>query len=145
VSLRDWLRKGWLSQHQSSREEVDALLALVDRDLEASRTTGLATDWRFNIAYKAALQAATAALAAAGYRAAREAHHLRVIQSLPLTMGADSQLVQRFDAFRKKRNLTSYEFGGAISDQEAEEMATLAQELRTRVQRWIKKHHPHLL
>jgi hypothetical protein len=96
------------------------LLALVERDLEACQTPNLSVDWRLNIAYNAALQAATAALAAAGYRAAREAHHLRVIQSLRFSIGAESGFVQQFDAFRKKRNLTSYEFGGRISDGEAE-------------------------
>jgi hypothetical protein len=46
---------------------------------------------------------------------------------------------------RKKRNLTSYEFGGRISDREAEEMAALAQDLNQRVRTWIKKNHPQLL
>jgi len=50
---------------------------------------GLTADWRLNIAYNAALQAATAALAASGYRAAREAHHLRVMKSLEFTIGLD--------------------------------------------------------
>jgi hypothetical protein len=54
-------------------------------------------------------------------------------------------VVNQFDAFRKKRNLTSYEMGGGISDQEAREMATLARELRSTVERWIKANHPHLL
>jgi hypothetical protein len=47
--------------------------------------TWISEDWKLNIAYNAALQAATAALAAAGYRAAREQHHYRTIQSLALT------------------------------------------------------------
>jgi hypothetical protein len=51
-----------------------------------------------NIAYNAALQAATAALAAAGYRASRDAHHYRVIQSLKETIGADASVVTTFDA-----------------------------------------------
>ena len=121
------------------------MLALVDRDLEACQTPNLSVDWRFNIAYNAALQAATAALAAAGYRATREAHHLRVIQSLRFSIGGESRLVQQFDAFRKKRNLTSYEFGGRISDREAEEMGTLARDLNERVRQWITKTHPQLL
>jgi hypothetical protein len=129
VSLQTWLRNGWVISHKPTRREIRDLLALVDRDLEACQTPNLSVDWRFNIAYSAALQAATAALAAAGYRAAREAHHLRVIQSLAFSIGADSRFVQEFDAFRKKRNLTSYEFGGRISNQEAEEMATLARGL----------------
>jgi hypothetical protein len=84
-------------------------------------------------------------LAAAGYRAAREAHHLRVIQSLRFTIGAEAHFVTRFDAYRKKRNLSSYEFGGTISDQEADEMAALALDLRRRVREWIKKQYPHLI
>jgi len=145
VSLRDWLKNGWLTEHESSAEEIGALLALVDRDLRDCRTPGLGTDWRFNIAYNSALQAASAALAAAGFRAAREAHHYRVIQSLALTLKADVALVRRFDAFRKKRNLSSYEMGGGISDLEVEEMIALASDLRHRVERWIRSNHPELL
>ncbi len=145
MSLRDWLKNSWLTEHESSAEEIRALLALVDRDLRDCRTPGLSTDWRFNIAYHSALQAASAALAAAGFRAAREAHHYRVIQSLALTLKADAALVRRFDAFRKKRNLSSYEMGGGISDLEVEEMITLASDLRHRVERWIRSNHPELL
>jgi hypothetical protein len=80
MSLRDWLRAGWLDEHTSSREEISGLLGVADRDLGDCRTAGLSADWRFNIAYNAALQAATAALAAAGFRASRQSHHYRVIQ-----------------------------------------------------------------
>jgi hypothetical protein len=145
VSLRDWLKNGWLVEHESSAEEICALLALVDRDLRDCQTPGLSTDWRFNIAHHAALQTAAAALAAAGFRATREAHHYRVIQSLAFTLKADAELVHRFDAFRKKRNLSSYEMGGAISDLEVEEMIALASDLRHRVERWIRRNHPELL
>jgi len=62
-----------------------------------------------NIAYNAGLQAATAALAAAGYRASRDQHHYRIIPSLRETIGASAQLVATVDAFRKKRNITGYE------------------------------------
>jgi hypothetical protein len=50
----------------------------------------LDTDWKLNIAHNAALQLSAAALAACGFRAARQAHHYRVIQSLTLTIGADA-------------------------------------------------------
>ena len=145
MSLKDWLHNGWVVPHKPSREEIRDLFALVDRDLQACQTPKLTVDWRFNIAYNAALQAATAALAAAGYRAAREAHHLRVIQSLAFSIGADAQFIQQFDAFRKKRNLSSYEFGGTVSDQEAQEMSALAHDLSQQVKRWIKKTHPQLM
>jgi hypothetical protein len=43
------------------------LLELADRDLKNSQVMELDADWRLNIAYNAALQAATAALAASGF------------------------------------------------------------------------------
>jgi len=109
MTLRDWLKNGWLVEHKTSPREVADLLAVADRDLRECRTKGLGPDWRLNIAYNSALQSATAALAAAGYRPAREAHHYRTIQSLAHTIGADSALVAHFDAFRKKRNIAGYE------------------------------------
>ena len=86
MSLQNWLNNGWLTEHETSSHEVAALLAVADRDLSDCRTSGLSPDWQLNIAYNAALQAATAALAASGYRAVRKAHHYRVIQSLAHTI-----------------------------------------------------------
>ena len=142
MSLKDWLQNGWLTEHQSGPEEIEGLLGLADRDLHDCRTPGLSADWRLNIAYNAALQSAITALAAAGFRASRESHHYRVIQSLAYTIGAKPQLVLRFDAFRKKRNLSGYEIAGYISDQEAEEMIRLAEELRQTVGKWLKVNYP---
>jgi hypothetical protein len=107
MSLTDWERNGWLSAHRTSPQEIEELFAVVERDLADSAARGISADWRMNIAYNAALQAARAALAAAGYRATREQHHYRVIQSLRETIGADVALVNALDAFRKKRNIPS--------------------------------------
>lgn len=145
MSLRDWVQNGWLVEHKSSPEEIRGLLSVADRDLRECQIRGLSADWRLAIAYNAALQAATAALAAAGYRAARDSHHYRVIDSLGLTIRAAPKLIQRFDAFRKKRNISSYERSGAVSDAEAEEMIALAKTLRRDVEQWIRAHHPQLL
>ena len=91
------------------------------------------------------MQAATAALAAAGYRASRDQHHYRVIQSLRETIGADVALVNLLDAFRKKRNITGYERVGLVSDADAEAMRKLAIGLRDKVVAWLRKHHPQLV
>jgi hypothetical protein len=85
------------------------------------------------------------ALAAAGYRASRDQHHYRVIQSLRETLGTDTQTVNAFDAFRKKRNVAGYDQAGLASDADASAMRTLAKRLRTDVVRWLKKSHPELL
>ena len=145
MTLEDWLRSGFLRTHRSSRQEIAELLAISDRDLAICRAPGLDAEWRMAIAYNAALQAATAALAAAGYRPARgESHHWRVIQSLAHTVGAGGDTVEQFDRFRKKRNISAYERSGAVSDQEAEEMRSLAERPREPVGQWVQTAHPEL-
>lgn len=121
MSLRDFQKNSWLVEHKSNPEEIAALLAIVERDLANAKVAGLADDWRLSIGYNAALQAATAALAASGFRAAREQHHYRTIQSLALTIGWPAAKVERFDRFRKKRNMIGYETAGVVSEQEARE------------------------
>jgi HEPN domain-containing protein len=143
--LQDWLKSHWLIEHQTSRQEILDLLSVADRDLAQCQTPHLSPDWQLNIAYNAALQAATAALAASGYRAAREAHHYRVIQSLAHTIKADPGLITQLDKFRKKRNITGYERAGVVSEQEAKEMFALAKNLRDKVEKWLRSNYPELL
>lgn len=145
MSLRDWLKNGWLIEHQTSPREIVDLLGIADRDLDNCQTAGLSPDWKLNIAYNAALQMATAAPAAAGYRAARDAHHYRVIQSLAYTIRADARLITQIDGFRKKRNISDYERAGVVSDQEVKEMLILAGNLRASVIKWLHTNHPKLL
>lgn len=142
--LESWLKNGWLIEHKSSPAEISELLALVERDLSDCRIQDLSADWTLNIAYNAALQAATAALAASGYRASRESHHYRVIQSLSLTIGADQNLVRQFDMFRRKRNIGGYERVGLVSDLEADEMIELAEKLKKEVINWLTSQHAEL-
>jgi hypothetical protein len=145
MSLKDWSRNGWLVEHKTSSAEIAELLEITNRDLADCRVQGLSADWRLNIAYNAALQAATAALAVSGYRASRDAHHYRVIQSLAFTVGANPSLVRKFDAFRKKRNISGYDRAGTVSDQEATEMIGLAERIREDVEGWLASCHPDFL
>jgi len=145
MSLKDWQLNGWLIAHKTSPQEIADLLAVADRDLNDCKASGLSADWRLNIAYNAALQAATAALAACGYRAVREAHHYRVSQSLVYTIDLSPSVVTQFDAFRKKRNIGGYERAGMTSDQEADEMFSLAKNIREKVENWLHRNYPELL
>jgi hypothetical protein len=145
VDLRDWLKNGWLTEHQTSRQEIADLLGVIDRDTAQCQIPGLGPDWQLNIAYNAALQVATAALAAAGYLASREAQHYRVIQSLADTMGVDTRRIAQLQSYRKKRNISDYERAGGVSQQEAREMIALASELRTDLTAWLAANHPELL
>jgi len=145
VSLRDWAKNGWLTEHKSSPQEIAELLRVADRDLVDCQVSGLSSDWRLSIAYNAALKLGTAALAAEGYRASREAHHYRIIQRLAFTIGAGKELVIQLDQFRKKRNISDYERAGMVSDLEANEMIALAEKLRKHVLNWLHSNQPELL
>ena len=67
MSLADWHTNRWIVAHEPSRDEIADLFALVDRDLRDAAVPRLSPDWRLGIAYNAALQLATLALAAEGY------------------------------------------------------------------------------
>ena len=102
MSLQSWLQNSWLVQHTTSPEEIKNLLAISDRDLLACQVKQLPADWRCAIAYNAALQAATAALAAAGYRAARDNHHYRVIQIAGIHNGTRQKIYRHAGWFSQE-------------------------------------------
>lgn len=105
-------------------------------------------DWLRNswlVEHKSSPEEIAALLAASGFRAAREQHHYRTIQSLAVTIGWPAAKVDRFDRFRKKRNIGGYETAGVASEREAREMHELAVGLRDDVLAWLRKQHPKLL
>lgn len=144
MSLQNWEKNNWLIKHKPSAGEIAQLLGLADRDLKDSQAKDLTDDWKLNIAYNSALQTATAALLACGYRASREMHHYRVIGSLAYTIDATMDIINKLDKFRKKRNISDYEIAGTVSEGEAKEMFRLAKELRKEVEEWLAKAHPEL-
>ncbi|MCC7134705.1 MAG: hypothetical protein IT352_18745 [Gemmatimonadales bacterium] len=139
--LRDWHANRWIVAHQPTIEEISDLLAVADRDLADAAVEGLSPDWRLGIAYNAALQLAILALAATGYRPARERAHERAIQSLGQTVGTPQARVDVIDAVRRKRNQMSYERAGTTSAAEADEMYQAASALRRDVVRWLLAEH----
>ena len=144
MSLEDWLNDKLIVKHRPSAGEIANLLHICDRDLEKVQIIELGPDWRLSIAHNAALQAATAALAAAGYRARKEGQHYYVILSLAFTINTDPAIIKQLDKFRQKRNISDYERANLVTEQEAEEMIALAKQLRDDVEQWLRSHHPEL-
>ena len=130
-------------EHESTPEEISDLLALVDRDLQDAAVESLSPDWKLGIAYNGALQLATLALAAEGFRAARLRAHERAILSLRFTVALDSATIDLLDGIRRKRN-SNYERAGTASAKEAAEVLAVALTLRETVLRWLQEHHPNL-
>jgi hypothetical protein len=145
MTLQQWAENGWLEPHATSAVEIANLLAIVDRDL-ADAGEGISPDWRFGIAYNAALKLCTILLYAEGYRAARTLQHYRTIQALPLILGLQHRRDANYlDACRKKRNIVEYDYVGGATGDEALELAAYVVELREMVLDWLKENHPQLL
>jgi hypothetical protein len=141
VTLADWLANRWIVAHEPTVEEIADLFTVVDRDLADAATPALSADWRLGIAYNAALQLATLALAAEGYRPGRDRAHERAILSLRETVGVSQRRVDLLDAVRRKRNQSNYERAGTTSATEADELLKVVTELRSDVVSWLEKQH----
>ena len=145
MTLRPWADNGWLRPHAPSVVEIDALLAIVDRDL-TDAAKDLSADWQFGIAYNAVLKLCTILLYAEGYRPERNLQHYRTIQALPLIMGdIRKKDADYLETCRRKRNAAEYDYAGGIAREEAEELIAFVREFRQDVREWMKRRHPHLL
>ncbi len=150
MSLEDWLANGWLTEHTTSTEEIGELLSVADRELSDAQVPGLSPDGKLAHVFNAALQCATAALAASGYRIRQRrqqgpGHHQLTVQSLEHTIGSSAQLVRRLDQLRRKRITVTYERMGVVSEDESRRMLKLAKQLRQHVERWLKTDHSGLV
>lgn len=146
MSLEKWAEYGWLKPEPSSRDEIRSLLTIVDRDLKDANVAALSEDRRFEAAFSAARTSANIALRASGYRTAVQAgHHIKTIESLELTIKADARLIQRMKTLSKKRNATSYDSAGNVSEQELQIAMRTAIELHREVVAWLRENHPELL
>jgi len=91
ASWPQWLAKGDVKTHRTSKQEIDNLRALITRDLADAAVVALSADRRFATAYNAALQAATIAIACSGYRVSARAGHLKVtFEAAAVAIGSEA-------------------------------------------------------
>ena len=105
----------------TSREEIQGLLRLAERDLTQAKISGLYPDGRFAFAYNAALQLATAYLRLHHIRVRASRHHLRTSQELEALLPSEQrQFALDFERARRKRHKLMYDQAGVVSEAEAE-------------------------
>lgn len=118
------------------------LFNVVDRDLADAHATGVSEDRRFATAYNAALQLATIALRAEGFRTAGVAHHRTAISTLPMILGPGlTSTADYLDACRSKRNTVDYDGIGVATEADVLELLDEATRLRETVEHWLGEHH----
>lgn len=142
MSLKTWRDNGWLKAHKTSKREIKNLLGIVDRDLVDSEGD-ISEDWRFGIAYNAALKLCTTLLYAEGYKPERTLQHYRTILAMPLIMGADRKDDAIYlDTCRSKRNIVEYDYVGSVTKNDADELVAFVKEFKEEVLTWLAKSHP---
>lgn len=146
MTLQNLLRIGKLKDHAPTAAEVLRLLAAVERNLADAVVPKISDESRFDIAYKAVMQCAMAAMMASGYRpsTSEPGHHVTLIQSLPLTLDVDNTTWVVLDALRRKRNANDYT-GDVVTPGMVAECVAQATQLHTLLRQHLKKHHPELL
>lgn len=118
---------------------IRRLLDAAQRSLSDARLASISSEGRFDMAYKAIMQCANAALQANGYRTltSRPGHHQTMIQSLPRTVGLDGRTMVLLDSLRKQRNVIDYS-GDMVSQGMADEALQQAEHLLQRVMDWLQ-------
>jgi len=146
MTLENLLRIGKLKVHAAGKVEIDRILAAAERALADAAVKDLSSDSRLDLAYRAIMQAALAAMMANGYRPATSepGHHQLLIQALPKTAGIAADRIRVLDAYRAARNLADYR-GVPVSDVVAEECAAEARGVVVAVRAWIAAHRADLV
>lgn len=140
------LASGDVQNHQTSKSELNAMRALIARDLADAALTGLSADRQFATAYNAALQASSMAVACAGYRVtSKTGHHRVAFASIRLTLGTSAGgYADYFETCRRKRNVIDYKRSAVATETEATEILQKATAFYGEVEKWIRSAYPQL-
>ena len=145
MSLKQWADNGWLKPHRTSRKEIGSLLRIMERDLNDAQGD-ISADWRFGIAYNAALKLCRILLSAENYRPSHELQHYRTLAALPEVLGkAKKADAEYLDDCRKKRNIVEYDEVGGASESDADELIGFVKGFKDEVIAWLTENHPELL
>lgn len=143
--MRDWHKFGWLRPHATSFAELRNLLAIADRDIADAEAADLSVDWKFGIAYNAALKLCTMLLYDAGFMPEKNLAHYRTLHSIQFTLGKKRKDdAEYLDVCRAKRNHVEYDYVGGASETDARELLDFARELREEVVRKLRPRYPQL-
>jgi len=143
MSLQQWAETGGLHPHKTSAKEIASLLAIVERDLTDAESQ-ISADWRFGIAYNAALTLCTILLYASGYRTEKDSQRDRTSAALPLILYYRKDDGKYLEKCRTKSITAGFEASGVATEKDIAELIEFVKDLRADVLYWLKECHPDL-
>ncbi len=129
--------------HTTSKEEINSLLSVVDRDLADAIIPQLSNDRKFAVSYNAVLQLSKSVIACAGYRVVGLGHHRTTFLAVEIAMGESIKpFTSYFEICRRKRNLLDYDKADVATKLETTELLEKALKFKEIVDTWLKKNYP---
>jgi len=140
MTYESLLKKDLIKSFNAAPSQISDRIGLARRDIDTARTLSN-SDWAYNIAYNAMLQAARALMLAEGYRPGRgEGQHKIVVQFAELAMGRTfEEEVRFFEKMRVKRTQAVYDTPGIISEAEARQAIEYAAKFIRVIEETIEK------
>lgn len=143
MSFDDFIKGGNIVKQDTSKAEVQELLAVASRSLRDANALGLSSEGRFTFAYDAALQLSTIPLRCAGYRTRGQGHHWTIFNVLPDLMGKDvEELADHFQTCRGKRSTAIYRQSSVVTKAEADALCDQAHAFAASVRQWLSENYP---
>lgn len=144
MSWSKLLSENRVTREPTSKAELDNLRSIVRRCLSDVKATGLSDEQRFIIAYDAARTLSLMIVRACGYRPKRAGYHYYTFKSLEAADPAFVKTAAYFDACRTMRNESEYDYAGAITKDDADELEATIVRFRDEVEAWVKRGEPDL-
>jgi hypothetical protein len=143
MSLTEWADGVGLRPHKTNATEVASLLAIVERDL-ANAQSQISADWRFGIAYNAALNLCAILLYASGYQAEKDLRHCHTTDALPLILYYRKDDPGYLETCRTKWTTAQHEMVEVVTERDVSGLVEFVKELRQDVLYWLEQCHPDL-
>ena len=113
------------------------------QSLRSSELVGLDADAAFTLAYQAALQAATAVIRAAGYRAkGGDHHHHTFAATAALDLGELSEAARDLNVIRQKRHGAIYDWQARTQEKDLAALRSATDRLFSEAHRWLTIQRP---
>ncbi len=123
MKYSELIKQNRIKAGKFSPEQVKQCVEIANRDTATSKSLQKEnTDWAYNIAYNAMLQAGRAFMFSKGYRPSGEAQHAAVIEFLRLALDKSfKEKLDVMDIMRRKRNKAVYDSAGLVSETEVKD------------------------
>jgi uncharacterized protein (UPF0332 family) len=140
------LNKGLIKKQAIDFKQIKNLLLRAKKDLVvAKKNLAIDEEVTYNYAYLAMLRCGRALMFLNGYRPDDGAQHKTVIDFVAVILGSTfTNLINKFDIMRRKRNQFTYEPLLPISRTEAENALKSAEEFVDKATELVKKENPQL-